>query len=373
MKLKKELLEENFLKIKESHLVASLDKKFDNPRNSEGSFLKLKDGRIAFAYSRYFGESDNDHAACNICVIYSSDGGKSFDTENYETLVYASDYNEQNVMSVTLRYMNNGDIGLFYLLKHSADMTSEYLLRRYRDDFTNPLGEVKCLPFDFKSYFVVNNDRVLGTSDGRWFVPAAWHHSSVKSDGRIYMDGRATVYFFVSEDDGKTWQQQRETLRLADTYSRTGLQEPGLAELPGGMLYCYSRTDRMLQYESISIDGGNHWFMPQPSRFTSPDSPMLIKQNPFSKMYFAVWNPVPISPVSPKNSSWGRTPLVIAQSPDGIHFSEPVIIEDDPTKGFCYPAMEFLNEKTVLMSYCCGGNEEGCCLDRTVIRKIIFE
>ncbi len=360
-------------KIKESTVIGVLDKQENNPRNSEGSFLKLSDGRIAFAYSRYSGNSDNDHAPCDICVIYSNDGGKTFDTKNYETLVSASDYNEQNVMSVTLRYMNNGDIGLFYLLKHSG-ITSEYNLRRYKENFSNPLNETKCLPHGYDSYFVVNNDRVLRKSDGKWFIPAAFHHSSVNRKDAEYLDSRGVVYFFVSEDDGQTWHQQKEILYLADTHSRTGLQEPGLIELHGGILYCYSRTDRMAQYESVSIDGGEHWFTPQPSRFTSPDSPMLIKQNPYSRMFYAVWNPTPKSPTSPEYSiSWGRTPLAIAQSPDGIHFSKPVFIEDDPTKGYCYPAMEFSDDKTILLAYCSGGKEEGCCLDKTSIRKLILE
>ncbi len=363
---------DNTFKLKESAVSGELNVCPDNPRNSEGSFLPLADGRIAFAYSRYTGESDGDHAACNICVIYSNDGGKTFDTEHYETLVYAREYGEQNVMSVTLRRMNNGDIGLFYLLKHPG-ITSEYYLRRYKNDFSEFIGETKCLPFNYDSYFVVNNDRVLKTSSGKFIIPAALHHSSISKDNE-YLDGRATVYFFVSEDDGQSWTQQRETLRLADTYSRTGLQEPGLVELGGGVLYCYSRTDRMFQYESVSIDGGEHWFMPQPSRFTSPDSPMLIKKNPYSGMYYAVWNPKPNCFGHPQHGiSWGRTPLVIAQSADGVNFSEPVVIEDDPARGYCYPAMEFTDEKTVLLAYCSGGEEEGCCLDKTTLRRLVID
>ncbi len=360
-------------KFKESSISGILSTQPDNPRNSEGSFLILKDGRIAFAYSRYTGESDNDHADCNICVVYSYDGGKTFDTEHYETLVYASDYNEKNVMSVTLRYMNNGDIGLFYLLKHPG-VTSEYRLRRYKDDFSELVCEVKCLPHNYESYFVINNDRVLRKSDGKWIIPAALHHSSVNSTNGEYLDGRAVVYFFVSDDDGYSWTQKKEILRLADTYSRTGLQEPGLVELAGGVLYCYSRTDRMYQYESVSIDGGDHWFAAQPSRFTAPDSPMLIKQNPYSGLYYAVWNPVPFYFEHVKDDySWSRTPLVIAQSTDGIHFSEPAIIEDDRTKGYCYPAMDFTDKKTILLAYCGGGKDEGCCLDKTIIRKLVLD
>ncbi len=362
----------NEIKIKESTVVGVLNRGPDNPRNSEGSFLALDDGRIAFAYSRYGGTSDNDHAPCDICVIYSYDSGKTFDTEHYETLVYAADYNEVNVMSVTLRRMNNGDIGLFYLLKRPG-VTSEYRLRRYGGDFSNLFGEVKCLPHNYDSYFVVNNDRVLKTSGGRWLVPAAYHHTSVGKNGS-YTDGRSIVFFFVSDDDGYTWRQMRETLRLNDTYSNTGLQEPGLVELNGGALYCYSRTDRMYQYESVSVDGGEHWFAAQPSRFTSPDSPLLIKKNPYSGVYYAVWNPTPKSFTHPVcDASWCRTPLVMAQSADGVNFSKPIIIEGDPQKGFCYPALEFLDEKTVLLSYCSGGAEEGCCLNRTVIRRLILE
>ena len=43
----------------------------DNPRNSEGAFLRGKQGEILFAYSRYHGDSSHDHAACDIALIVS--------------------------------------------------------------------------------------------------------------------------------------------------------------------------------------------------------------------------------------------------------------------------------------------------------------
>ncbi len=360
------------MKLKSAEYIGILNRKPGNPRNSEGSFLQLEDGRIAFAYSRYCGTSDNDHADCNICVVYSRDGGMSFDTEHYETLVEAAEYGEKNVMSVTLRRMNNGDIGLFYLLKHPK-VSSDYMLRRYRGDFSHCLGEVKCFPHGYESYFVVNNDRVLHRADGTWIIPAAYHHSSINKPEE-YCDGRGIVYFFSSGDDGQIWTQNWETLRMPDNASHTGLQEPGLVELPNGALYAYARTDRMYQYEAVSVDGGEHWFGPQASQFTSPASPMLIKRNPHSGKYYAIWNPTPKSLTHPQYpDSWGRTPLVMAESEDGTHFSQPVFLETDPTKGYCYPAMEFLDEKTVLVSYCSGGAPEGMCLNRTVIRRLEME
>ena len=132
----------------------------------------------------------------------------------------------------------------------------------------------------------------------------------------------------------------------------------------------------MWQYESVSLDQGEHWFTPQPSKFTSAMSPMLIKQNPCSGKYYAVWNPVPDYPGRPHpGHSWtaGRNPLVIADSADGVRFSEMYTLENDETRGFCYPALYFLDEKTALISYCSGGDTDGCCcLNRTTIGKIEF-
>ncbi len=42
-----------------------------NPRNSEGAFLRLDDGRILFAYSSYVGDSSHDHGAMLLAYCYS--------------------------------------------------------------------------------------------------------------------------------------------------------------------------------------------------------------------------------------------------------------------------------------------------------------
>lgn len=367
------------MKILESKITALIAPGEGNPRNSEGSFLRLDDGRIAFAFSRYVGNSWNDHAACTIACIYSHDNGESWDTDHIETLVNAQEYGQENVMSVTLRRMNNGDIGLFYLLKLQEGGTrTHYYLRRYQGDFSNPCGEVKTAPDRYPGYYVINNDRVERLPDGRWIIPAAHHPTSLhpEESGGGWMDGRSTFYCFVSDDDGFTWKPTPARLDLANNYSGTGLQEPGIVTLPGGILYGYFRTDRMYQYESVSLDRGEHWFAPQASRFTSPASPMLIKANPADGRYYAVWNPIPNYPGRPQPEGYwigGRTPLVIADSADGVNFSAPITLEDDETRGFCYPAMEFLNEKTILLGYCSGGKEDGCCLNRITLRRITLE
>lgn len=359
--------------IKESKIVHQLLPGEGNPRNSEGSFLRLRDGRIIFAYSRYNGISSHDHASCDICAVYSSDNGERF-SDHCVTLVRASDYGEQNVMSASLIRLGNGDAGLLYLLKKRGGLISEAILRRSSDEMETFDDGVHCIPGKFPGYYVVNNDRVVRLSSGRLILPAAKHPTSMEEEFGRAMDGRSACYFFLSDDDGVTWRQSGAVLNLPNiAYSGTGLQEPGLVELPGGTLYAYFRTDMHFQYESVSVDGGEHWFMPQPSRFTSPVSPLHIRRNEYNGKYYAVWNPVPEYPgrkTGAKVWTGGRSPLVIAESTDGYNYSAYEVIEDDDTRGFCYPAMYFLDGETMLLAYCSGGTEDGSCLCRTTIRKI---
>jgi sialidase-1 len=69
-----------------------------NPRNSEGDFLQLRDGRLLFAYSRFSGGSADD-AAAEIAGRYSSDGGASWTDRD---VVLVGREGSLNVMSVSL-------------------------------------------------------------------------------------------------------------------------------------------------------------------------------------------------------------------------------------------------------------------------------
>jgi len=352
--------------------------KAGNPRNSEGSFLRLNDGRIALAYSRYSGNSADDHAYAEIACIFSSDNGETFGDERI--LVRPNPdpaANETNCMSVTLMRMANGAVGLFYLLKRNH-IVSEYLLRRSSDEMETFGDPVLCVANDMPGYYVVNNDRVIRMANGRLIVPAAHHPSAMGLYGKESCDGRATAGFYASDDDGFTWRRISPWIALTGgAYSGTGMQEPGLIELAPGVLYAYFRTDLGRQYESVSIDGGASWFPAQPSRFTAPASPLLIKRNEFTGKQYAIWNPVPEYYGRPRAKVWngGRTPLVIAEGEfgeGGIRWGAPRVIEDDPEGGFCYPAILFTGEKTAVMSYCAGGVVDGdeMCLVRTRIRTI---
>ncbi len=373
------------MKVKSTEIICELRMGEDNPRNSEGAFLRLNDGKILFAYSRFHGGSENDGAPCDIAYLILNSDGSFPHSQKPKILVSAGEYeNASNIMSVSLMRMTNGDIGLFYIVKQNATekaksapepIVSEYMLRRLKDEAGLPkISEVCVTGESEKTYKVLNNDRVLRTSKGRLIVPFAAHEAYYTEKGAEFNE-KGRVKLLYSDDDGYTWHENESYLELLGApYTKTGLQEPGIAELPSGELYLYARTDMMFQYESFSKDGGLTWTSPAPSKFTSPRSPMKIAQNPYNKLYYAVWNPIPnYNGRIECDPHWGRTPLVIAKSSDGSSFSPFCVLEDDPQRGFCYPGIFFLDEKTVLLSYCSGYPEEPICLCSTTIRKVTLE
>jgi len=345
-------------------IVFDLGPSKENPRNGEGSFLGLSDGRIMFAYSSFVGETNRDTAYARIVIRYSHDSGNTWSGER--VIVSPQDHEALNVMSVSLLRLGNGDIGLFYLVRKGwHDMRLH--MRRSSDEGETWGEAVCCVPAP--GYYVTNNDRVIRLSNGRLVFAASFH----KMWGhKVTYNGRGVVCCFLSDDDGDTWWEARTPLTMPEPRSTTGLQEPGVIERKDGTLWLWSRTDLGLQYESFSLDGGETWTKPSASEFTSPASPLSMKRNPYDDRLLAVWNPVPnyrTRPFLPRYA--GRTPLIGAISNDdgktwGHDFAaEPL---DDMT-GFCYAAIHFTADSVLLGYY---GHEigDGEHRDRLLIRKV---
>ncbi len=356
--------------VKEQKTVCEIPPEIGNGRNSEGDFIALKDGSIMFAYSRYNSDGGEDDDSCDIAALFSYDNGETF--TDRRILITAEELGTKNLMCVSLMRMENGDIGLFFLKKLS-DGFSEYHVARSSDEGKSFYMTKKCFPNTFNSYYVVNNCRVLKANDGRIFVPAASHRRGFDENGELEFDYYAYSLLFVSDDDGFSWKELNVKFTNPNPNSETGLQEPGITQLENGSLYTYFRTDCLCQYESISVDGGRKWTSPAPSRFTSPESPMLIKKNPYSGKFYSVYNPIPFYNTRNENEEFfqaGRTPIIIRESLDGINFSNEIILEGEEDKGYCYPSLFFIDEKTILTSFCAGGKEDGSCLNKTIIKKI---
>ena len=352
--------------------VCELPRGENNPRNSEGDFALLKDGSVLFAYSRYTGDDDHDDAACNVAGLISKDGGRSF-SPLPEPLATAAELDTQNIMSVSLCRIPDGTLCLFYLAKFGPQ-SAVYLKRATEENGLSFGPPELCVPKKRGVYYVVNNARITVSPQGEVLIPLA-RHPIVGEKGNRHGSYFGAACVWAGDAHGRNWYQKSGVLTMPyPGHTRTGLQEPGIEVLPDGRLYGYFRTDRHFQYESFSSDGGAVWTRPVPSPFTSPDSPMLIRRSPFSGVYYAVWNPIPnyngrIDP----DKRWinaGRTPFVLAQSEDGVNFTPYTVLENDPGRGYCYPAIYFLDEKTFLLSYCCGGEEDGMCLTRTRIRRV---
>lgn len=343
-------------------------KERNNPRNSEGAFLSLKDGAVLFVYSRFKGTGCEDWQASDICAVVSTDGGRSFGDERL--LLTCEEENAANIMSLSLLDMENGDIGLFYLVRHTYTMMQMYM-RRSNDNGQTWGERILCTPQE--GFFVVNNDRVVRLKSKRILIPAACHRTGRFGEGdESFLDYRSEVVFFYSDDDGYSWQAAEG--KCCMPYMRnctSGLQEPGVVELSPGILWGFARTDLGRQYEMFSMDNGNTWTGPGPSRFTSPNSPLSMKRDKNGDLW-AVWNPVPEYNGREKTGFFtgGRTPLVIAVSRDnGQTFERETAFETDEYRGYCYCAIYFL-EDGMLLGYNAGGAEDGSCLARTRIRRI---
>ena len=339
-----------------------------NPRNSEGAFLDLNDGRILFVYSRFVGTSHSDAAKARLATRRSADGGVTW---SEDALIETPEENDvMNVMSVSLVRFGNGEIGLFYLLRRSwHDM--RMWCRRSSDEGNTWGPAVQCMPA--AGYYVVNNDRVVRLKSGRLVIPAALHRGLADRNEASAVDWRGIAEFFLSDDDGRTWRKARGYCTLPVVHTKSGLQEPGLIELGNGVLWAWARTDLGRQYEFFSHDGGETWSVPAPSRFTSPNSPLSMKRMPGSERLFAVWNPAPAYETRPLQPIGGdRTPLVVAlgSAPDG-RWSRAVVIDgkDGVDEGYSYTAIHFTSDG-VLLAYCAGGAADKHRLAKLRIKKL---
>lgn len=339
-----------------------------NPRNSEGAFLELKDGRMLFVYSHFLGTSSSDAARARLAARHSSDGGDTWSADEFIATPEEDDV--MNVMSVSLLRFGNGDLGIFYLLRRSWHEMRMHC-RRSTDEGRTWSAPISCMPAS--GYYVVNNDRVVRLTSGRLVIPAAFHPARADRNEAAAVDWRGVARFLLSDDDGRTWREAKDYCTLPVTHTRSGLQEPGVIEMVGGSLWGWARTDLGRQYEFFSNDGGETWSLPAPSRFTSPNSPLSMKRLPVSGRLVAVWNPAPAYEMRAQTRVAGdRTPLVLATgTSSNATWSKAAVIDGDggADAGYCYTAIHFTKD-AMLLAYCAGGEADKSRLARLRLRKI---
>lgn len=308
----------------------------DNPRNGEGDFIRLNNGSILFAYSRFSGKSHLDHAPATIAARVSADEGETW-SKDFEIVPREG---KQNVMSVSFLRLDAKRIALFYARKNSDDDCVP-LMRITDDDGKSWSSPVCLLEESERDYYVVNNSRVERLRSGRIVIPLARH--SGKLDGKSRFDGRLVCVY--SDDNGVTWKKGREYLVKDENGKRVVVQEPGVVELKDGRLYMYARTTRGMHWQAYSRDGGNTWGDFGPSPIFGPCAPATIKRLKNGDL-FLVWNDH-----ENKKHLYRRAPLIVAISRDeGRSWVQRKALEADEKGFFCYIAVLEL-EGSVLLHY----------------------
>ncbi|MBN2296156.1 MAG: exo-alpha-sialidase [Pirellulales bacterium] len=332
-----------------------------NPRNSEGDFIKLADGRIFFIYSHFTG-GGSDHATAHLAGRFSSDGGRTWDDK--DTLVLANE-GGFNIMSVSLLRLQDGRIALFYARKNSHT-DCRPIMRISTDEAKTWSAPTVVIPDEQIGYYVLNNDRVVQLKSGRLLVPVALHHKPnwEKPDWAGFLS------CYYSDDAGKTWKSGKTTLTAkTDKGARITTQEPGVVELKDGRVMMFTRTSAGTQYVSYSSDGGDTWSKFEPSTMLSPCSPATIERIPGTDTLLLVWNNH--TNIDPKLRG-KRTPLTIAISNDeGRTWQKAKNLADNPHGWYCYTAMHFEGDH-VLLGHCAGDRRKGG-LSETHITRVPLE
>lgn len=316
----------------------------DNPRNSEGSFIKLRDGRLLFVYSHFYGGARDDSPSY-LAGRYSDDGGRTWG-DDFTVL----ENEGLNTMSVSFLRLQDGRIALLYLVRLRAGEQQELRgMLRFSEDEAQTWSEPICCTGP-SSYYVINNDRLIQLQSGRLVIPSADHGTF---DGKAI--GRGVPLCFLSDDNGRTWRTSQRVQQQAGEEPLC-LQEPAVIELRDGRVMMLCRTGGGCQYGAWSADGGETWSPIGPTDLISPVSPASVRRIPSTGDLLLIYNDH--RNVAPQYAG-KRTPLVAAISRDeAATWETRRVLEDDPGGWYCYTAIHF-EEDTVVLAYCAGQQATG--------------
>tara|TARA_R110002096_G_scaffold110932_1_gene242322 strand:+ start:411 stop:1535 length:1125 start_codon:yes stop_codon:yes gene_type:complete len=339
---------------KEPKTVLSLQPSADNPRNSEGDFIKLKNGNLLFVYTHYTQGTGSDHDPAHLASRYSEDNGNTWSVKDEVVL---PNEGGMNVMSVSLLRLHNGSIALFYLRKNST-VDCIPMMRISTDEAQSWSSPIPCIT-DKKGYFVLNNDRVVQLEDGRLMFAVAEHPTTQKG-----FSAKGNLFSYYSDDNGETWTSSE----MVPNNTEIITQEPGLIEMNDGRIMMYIRASGGVQQLSFSKDRGASWSHIEASSIYSPLSPATIEKVPGTGDWVMVWNNNDGSDPAIKAK---RTPFTIAISKDeGKTWDNIKNIAIDPDGWYCYTALYFTDPQDIILGHCAGNRVQGTGLAITNITTL---
>ncbi len=175
-------------------------------------------------------------------------------------------------------------------------------------------------------YGPIKNKPVL-LSNGALLCPS----SSEDHDWRLHIE--------FTKDSGKTWER---TEPLNDGIKTSAIQ-PSILFLKDGRLQLLCRSENGYILQSFSADLGKTWTPLEPTSLPNPNSgidAVTLKDG----RHLLVYNPVSL-----ENRS--RSPLTVAISDDGIHWNDLLVLENEPSQEFSYPAVIQSSDGRVHITY----------------------
>lgn len=337
--------------------VLKLEAGPNNPRNGEGDFITLKDGKILFVYGHFTGDTGDDYGHAYLASRFSSDSGKTWSKEDK---VIVEQEGKLSVNLVSLLRLHNGSIALFNLKINAEDDTTPWM--RLSHDEGKTWEPAKQAILDREGFtankgigFQLNNDRVIQLNDGRLLMPVAIHQVPTGKWGKE--SNKGNIWCYYSDDNGDSWVPGKEV----PTVDSIMTQEPGVVELKNGDIFMWMRTDKGAQYTSYSKDRGITWSPATRSNIPSPRSPASIKRIPSTGDLLLVWNN--------NGLNQKRTPLTTAISKDdGKTWEKVKNLEEDPDGCYCYTAIEFVGDYVLLGHGAVGVTKE--CLANSNITRV---
>lgn len=319
-----------------------------NPRNSEGDFIRRKDGHWLYIYT-HFTTGAGDHAKAHLASRESTDGGRTWTGEDKVVIPNEGGF---NIMSVSLLRLQSGAVALFYLRKNSLQ-DCRPVMRISNDEGQTWSEPTECITEQI-GYYVLNNSRVIQLAGGRLVLPTALH----SFEKNRLLPGKIVVHY--SDDEGKTWRRSASELESDAAGTRINFMEPGVVALDPKRILMFIRTKLGHQYLSESSDAGATWSIPAPSPLFSPESPATVKKIPSTGDLLAVWNDHSREPEAYRRSPQPiRTPYAAAISKDGGKTWLPSkLLENQPDHGYCYTAIAFDGDR-VLLGYCAHASRYG--------------
>lgn len=306
-----------------------------SPRNTEGDFVVLRDGRWLIVWSDFSGGA-TDRSNARISGIYSSDAGATWS----EPTVILPNSGKMNTMSPSFLRLSGEKLGLFYSVTNSEADQKFYL--RSSDNEGQTWSDPVCITPD-EGYNSGLNANVVRLKSGRLLLPS--HFSPEKRQGGVFV---ARVHY--SDDVGKTWRHSASDVGAP----KRGAMEPCVIELTDGRVLLIARTQMGTIYRAWSRDGGVSWSMSEPMRYKpkgqpilAPEAPCKIVRIPKTGHLLLVWN----HNFEPAHRASGkRTPLTAAISRDeGESWTKIKNLEDDPERRYQYASVRFVEDQVVLV------------------------